>query len=57
MRMIGSRIFYVSTTKRTLESEDWVSFVDETIYGLVDFAIMQGVDKWYLYPQVGYYRF
>ena len=29
----------------------------ETIYGLVDFAIMQGVDKWYLHLQTGYYRF
>lgn len=29
----------------------------ETIYGLVDFAIMQGVNKWYLHPQVGYYRY
>lgn len=29
----------------------------ETIYGLVDFAIMQGINKWYLYPQVGYYRY
>jgi len=177
MKMVGSRIFYVSTTKKALESEDWVSFVDEaicgdlphdvefvdefydgfepkmiegneffdikkdgdffeltlkedaiekalalysktlreyadyidrektrgirplkglseagaylkhqeifnpfdvqrfviveeygdldlvditsieTIYGLVDFAIMQGVNKWYLHPQVGYYRY
>ena len=37
---------------------DWVdiTFI-ETIYGLVDFAIMQGVNKWYLHPQVGYYRY
>lgn len=35
--MIGNRFFYVSTTKKALESEDWVSFVD--------FAIMQGIDK------------
>ena len=31
--MIGNRIFYVSTTKKALESEDWVSFVDEAICG------------------------
>lgn len=31
--MMGSRIFYVSTTKKALESEDWVSFVDEVICG------------------------
>ena len=37
---------------------DWVDITSiETIYGLVDFAIMQGVDKWYLHPQVGYYRY
>lgn len=37
---------------------DWVDITSiETIYGLVDFAIMQGVNKWYLYPQVGYYRY
>lgn len=37
---------------------DWVDITSiETIYGLVDFAIMQGIDKWYLHPQVGYYRF
>ena len=29
----------------------------ETIYGLVDFAIMQGINKWYLHPEVGYYRY
>lgn len=37
---------------------DWVDITSiETIYGLVDFAIMQGVNKWYLHPQVGYYRY
>ena len=37
---------------------DWVDIASiETIYGLVDFAIMQGVTKWYLHPQVGYYRY
>ena len=29
----------------------------ETIYGLVDFAIMRGITKWYLHPQTGYYRY
>lgn len=37
---------------------DWVDITSiETIYGLVDFAIMQGINKWYLHPQVGYYRY
>lgn len=37
---------------------DWVDITSiETIYGLVDFAIMQGVNKWYLHPQTGYYRY
>lgn len=37
---------------------DWVDITSiETIYGLVDFAIMQGVTKWYLHLQTGYYRF
>lgn len=37
---------------------EWTDITSvETIYGLVDFAIMQGVDKWYLHPQTGYYRF
>ena len=37
---------------------DWVDITSiETIYGLVDFAIMQGANKWYLYPEVGYYRY
>ena len=37
---------------------DWVDITSiETIYGLVDFAIMRGIDKWYLHPQTGYYRY
>lgn len=37
---------------------EWIDITSvETIYGLVDFAIMQGVTKWYLHPQVGYYRY
>ena len=37
---------------------DWVDITSiETIYGLVDFAIMQGINKWYLHPEVGYYRY
>lgn len=37
---------------------DWVDIASiETIYGLVDCAILQGVNKWYLYPQTGYYRY
>lgn len=86
--MIGNRIFYVSTSKKALESIaeagayfkyqeifdpfgvqrfavveeyndlDWVDITSiETIYGLVDIAIMQGVTKWYLHPQTGYYRY
>ena len=29
--MTKRRIFYVSTSKKALESEEWVSFVDEAI--------------------------
>ena len=29
--MTEKRLFYVSTEKKALESEDWVSFVDEVI--------------------------
>lgn len=37
---------------------EWIDITSvETIYGLVDLAIMQGVNKWYLHPQVGYYRY
>ena len=37
---------------------EWVDITSiETIYGLVDFAIMRGINKWYLYPQTGYYRY
>lgn len=37
---------------------DWVDITSiETIYGLIDFAIMQGVNRWYLHPQTGYYRY
>lgn len=37
---------------------DWVDITSiETIYSLVDIAIMRGIDKWYLHPQTGYYRY
>lgn len=37
---------------------EWVDITSiETIYGLVDLAIMRGIDKWYLHPQTGYYRY
>lgn len=37
---------------------EWTDITSvETIYGLVDLAIMRGINKWYLYPQTGYYRF
>lgn len=29
--MIGNRIFYVSTSKKALESEDWETFIDEAV--------------------------
>lgn len=29
--MIGNRIFYVSTSKKALESKDWETFVDEAV--------------------------
>lgn len=31
--MTEKRLFYVSTEKKALENEDWVSFVDEDIIG------------------------
>lgn len=37
---------------------EWTDITSvETIYGLVDLAIVRGINKWYLYPQTGYYRF
>ena len=37
---------------------EWVDITSvETIYSLVDLAIMRGINKWYLHPQTGYYRF
>ena len=29
--MIGNRIFYVSTSKKALESKDWETFIDEAV--------------------------
>lgn len=29
--MIGNRIFYVSTSKKALKSEDWETFIDEAV--------------------------
>ena len=44
--MTEKRLFYVSTSKKALENEDWVSFVDEVICENLPYDV-ELVDEFY----------